>query len=162
MADIPKIPAAQVAIEGVVVVGKVGDEDVQQPIVVVVGEIDAHAALGDAVVGISGSGKQADLGKGPVPLVLEHEVGHLIVGHVEVQVPVVVVVGPHHPESVGGLHTPHSGLLGHILEDALAVVAVEDSPSQGRPKGPHCTMMPRYWQFMGGGSLWSKATVLVT
>ena len=55
MADIPEIPAAQVAVEGVVVVRKVSDEDVQQTIVVVVPEIDSHAALGDAVVGIAGS-----------------------------------------------------------------------------------------------------------
>src|SRR6185437_2385369 len=93
-------------------------------VVIVVLELRAHA--GDWLAGIAqrGSGKQPDLFEGPVALVVEEEVRHVVVGDESVRKAVLIVIGE------GDAHAAarkfrDAGPFADIFEGSVAAIAVE-------------------------------------
>ena len=98
-AVVEKGAAAQVLVEGVGLQLEVGDDDVEQAVAVVVAHVDPHAGLGPALVAERGAGEQRDVLEGAVALVVEEEVGLVVVGDVDVLPAVVVDVAEDHAEA---------------------------------------------------------------
>ena len=87
-------------VEGAVLVGEVGDEQLGKAVAVDVLGIDAHARLGHAVDVEGGSRDLGDVVEGAVAAVQEQEVRVHVVGDEDVDQAVVVDVGRHHAEPV--------------------------------------------------------------
>ncbi len=113
--------------------GQVGDIEVHVAVVVVVPEVGPDgvtepdaAGLLDPVALDPGVG--GHVGEGAVPLVPPEEVRvEPVVRHVDVQVTVVVVVGPHHPATAVGLAVQLDARpFRHVGEGPVPVVVVEE------------------------------------
>src|SRR5207302_1856989 len=125
-AEIVEGPVAVVVIEVVRVVGKICYHQVQPAVVVVIAKIHTHAGLLASVSAEGDSGGHAHFGESPIPVVVVEKTGGRIVGHVEVQLAVVIVVS----EGTARAPSPgvaNSGRRSHIAERAVAVVVVEDA-----------------------------------
>jgi hypothetical protein len=104
--------------------GRVGHQEVEQAVVV---EVEEDGGLRVADVANPGAGGQ--VGEGAVAVVVEEHVAAARAGDEEVLVAVVVVVGK------GGGHAHavpegHAGLVGHVLEGAIPLVAKERAGAQ--------------------------------
>ena len=92
-----------------------GDEEVQIAVVVVVGHRRGHAAVLLAPVRVIHAERGSDIDESPVALVAEEGVlVAVLVGDVDVQVPVPVVVEPHHADGATGV--AQARFLGHVGE----------------------------------------------
>ena len=89
-----------VLVQGVVLVGEVGDEELGKAVAVDVLGVDAHARLRLAVHVVGGARELGGVVEGAVAAVEEEEVRVHVVGDVEVDQAVVVEVGRHHAEAV--------------------------------------------------------------
>ena len=105
----------------VALVGQVRDDNVGAAVVVVIGEVDAHAREGLAVLVEADACDQADLREGSVALVVEQKALNRIVGDVDVGEAVVVVVGERDAQPLA--RRLRDGRRGrHIGERPIAVV----------------------------------------
>ena len=107
-----KLPSAHV------VVGDVGDVDVEQAVVVVIAPVDVHALLG-----VEADGRFGLIGERAVAVVDEETVGAEIAGDIEIVPAVVVGV------AVAEVERPaaelEADLLGHVGERAVVVVVID-------------------------------------
>ncbi len=85
-------PAAEVGVQGIQLLGEVGDEDVGKAVALDVPAIDAHAGLGLAVAVEADARRIRHVGEGAVAVVLVEEVPHHVVGDVDVGIAVAVEV----------------------------------------------------------------------
>ena len=115
---------AAIAVEGVVIVLKMGHQKIAKPVAVVVSIGNAHARLCYPLGTESRARGDAHFAEG-VALVAVEEVGRGVVGHVQVWIAVAVVVAKECAESVGRLGLFDVGLAGDIAEGSVAFVAVE-------------------------------------
>ena len=122
--DVAEDTAPEVAVQRVVVVGEVGDVEVEEAVVVIVAQCHAHPRLSLAVFIVSGAGQHADLPERSIPLVLKQKVCHRIVGDIQVQVAVVIEIAPDRAQAIGRRHR-HSRGTSHIREGAVTVVVIE-------------------------------------
>ena len=122
---VAKAAVVVLAKEPVALVREIGDDDVGPAVVVVVGEVHAHAGEGLAVLVEADAGKQADLAERAVPVVVIQERLHRVVRHVDVHEAVAIVVGKGDAEALA-VRIGDAGLRRDIGERAVAVVAVED------------------------------------
>ena len=122
--DVPEQELTLVPVEGAVVRREVRAVGVEPAVVVVVGQVHAHAGLLGPHSVEREPAHEALVGEAPVPLVHVQLVGGRVVGHVEVQIPVVVDVAPHHAEP----EVPpveDAGLRGDVGEGPVGPLAVE-------------------------------------
>ena len=138
---VPEKVASQVPVEGVVVRREVGDVEVEASVPVIVPEGHSHSGLGLSVLVEGHGGRQSPLFEGSVPPVPEEEVGHGIVGHVEIAVAVPVVVAPDRTHPVGG-RCIHSGRFGSRPESAVSVAQVEGVPGRRKTHRPAVDLDP--------------------
>src|SRR5262249_9350075 len=114
--DVGEIAAAIVAIEGVVIVGKVGDVKADAAAVIVVAGGDAHGSLFAAVVIEGEAGKVADVFERAVVLVAVEIFGHRIIGHCQVEPAIVVNVHKNRGETVIVVRVRDAGFDAHVGE----------------------------------------------
>ena len=81
-------------------IGKVGHQDIQAAIMVVVAKVNTHGAQLLAVCAQGHAGKKASLLKGTVVLVVIKEIRSGIVGHVKIGPAIVVVVAPYDTQAI--------------------------------------------------------------
>ena len=98
------------------------DEEVVVAVAVEVPGVHAHPGLRGAVEGEGGAAIEGHLAERTVPVVQPEEVLHLVVGHEEVDPPVPVQVGGHHPQAVAAL-AEDPGVGGDVLEGPVPAVA---------------------------------------
>ena len=135
---------ALIAIEGVVVVLKVGDQQVAIAIAIVVPIRDAHASLCAPLGTEGGSGLHADVAELAVAFVPIEKVGCRVIGHIEIWISVVVVVAKKGAQAVGRRELAGLGLAGDVAELAIALVPVEDilRPGEAEWSGEHEDSLP--------------------
>ena len=118
------MPSRLFLVERVSLVGQVGHHDIRPAIVVVVGEVDAHAGIG-LPFGVHRNARlQADLLEGSIRLLVEEKLRHRVVGDVEVDASVAVVVRNGDAESFGRLVEPE--LMRNLGEMTVAVVVIHE------------------------------------
>ena len=130
-ADVAVVGEAAVAVvfvEGIFLVGEVGDDHVGEAVVVVVLEVDAHAGEGSSVTVDGHLGGEADLFEGAVALVAVEVFEHGVVGDGDVDFAVAVEVGDGDAEAFAGF--VEADFCGDFGEVAIAVV-VEDEGRDG-------------------------------
>src|SRR5215469_16895993 len=88
-----KQAAAIVVIEGIDFARQHGGDDIGLAVVVVVLKYRAHAGKPLAVGGEGHAGLKADLGKGPVAVVVKQKLLHAVVGNENVREAVAIVIG---------------------------------------------------------------------
>ena len=100
-----ELPAVAIPVERVHVLREVRDDEVEPAVAVVVSRIDAHAGLRAALAVERDAALEADALEGAVAAVPVEKVRTGVVGHVEIDPPVVVVVGRDDTEAVapGGI-----------------------------------------------------------
>ena len=94
-------------------------------VVVVVGEVHAHPGEGLAVFVEPHAREQADLREGAVPIVVVQKALHRVIGHIDVDEAVAVVVAERHAEALAWRRRD-AGLRRDVGERAVAVVAVQE------------------------------------
>ena len=134
MGGVVEGPVSPVGVEGVDVVGEVGDEEVEIPVAVVVPRVNAHARLGAAVLAVGQPGGGADLAEPEFSLVAEQEIGLGVVGHVDVGISVGIEIGEHDSESRQAV-AGDAGPLPGLREAAPAQVAIQPVRLAGDPLG---------------------------
>ena len=141
MSGVGEGAVAPVGVEGVDVVGEVGDEEIEVAVAVVVPRVDAHARLGAAVLAVGQTRGGADFAEAESALVAEEEVRLGVVGHVDVGVAVGVEIGEHHPEARQAVPGDPGRVPGR-REPAAAEIAVEAVGLAGDPLGPAVAAQP--------------------
>src|SRR5437667_2777148 len=115
---------AAVLIERIPLIGESGDDKIRQTIVVVIGEVHAHAGERAAVSIHGNTGEETDFLKRSVTLVVIEKLDHGIVGHEDVDAAVTVIIGKGDAEALAGLR--EAALLRHFGEMAVAVIVVHE------------------------------------
>src|ERR1700730_4914399 len=88
---------AQVAVQRIGLLFKVGNKKAQVPAMVVIAKIHSHIPQFHAFTAQRDPGQQAHVGERAVVIVVIKIVGHRIVGHEQVLPSVIVIIDPHHP-----------------------------------------------------------------
>src|SRR3989442_10075704 len=101
--------AAEVAVEGRRVAGKICFDEIEIAVEIVIGGGDAHAGLWLAVGAESATGFDRDVGEGAVFLILIEGAGGGIVGDVNIRPAVVVKIGGGQAEDVSDLQFEDAG-----------------------------------------------------
>ena len=127
--DIREAAVPIVPIKRIVILRKIRHDQVQIPIVIIVAKIDAHAGLLPSVLAEGDSCLQSDLGKRLVSIVSKKEVGSGIIGDKQIQIAIIVIVTPHHPETIVFRRLGDPGLLGDIHELPISQVFVKPAGS---------------------------------
>ena len=138
---VPEEVPSQVPVQGVVVRREIGHVQVEASVPVVVADGHPHAGLGLSVLVEGHGGYQPPFLEGSVSPIAEEEVGHGIVGHVEVAVAVTIVVAPDGAHPVGGWCV-HTGRLGGLPEGAVAVAQIERVPGRRKTHRPAVDLDP--------------------
>ena len=71
---------------------QIGNDQVQLSISVIIPKVRTHARLWPTISVISSTGTESDVFEGSIPFIVVKEVGHGIIGHKDVDVPIVIVV----------------------------------------------------------------------
>src|SRR5207247_9545749 len=69
-----------------------GNNQVLLSISVILSKVRTHARLWPTISVISSTGTDSDVFEGSIPFIVVKEVGHGIIGHKDVDVPIVIVV----------------------------------------------------------------------
>ena len=148
-------PVAQVPVEAVVVEGEGGDRDVEPAVAVEVAGVGAHAGLGTTLAVQGDAGHQPDALEAVAAPVAVEEVGIGVVGHEDVGPPVAVVVGGHHPETVGLRRVGEAERLRRLLEGAVPLVLEEEVGGAREPRRAqhHLGETPPHQEAPGGRDL---------
>ena len=91
---------SQILIKRIRVACKVRDENIEEPVAVVVANGDAHAGLSASRLVQSGSGEHAHFGERSIVIVVEQQIGIAVVGDVNVRPAIVIEVAEHDTETV--------------------------------------------------------------
>src|SRR5262249_10354050 len=91
--DVREDAASAVLKQHVALIGKIGHEDIGAPVIVVVGEIDAHSGKRPSIVVEADICFQGDVSKGSVAIIPIEEALHGIVGDVDIGPAVAVEIG---------------------------------------------------------------------
>ena len=113
-----------VAIERIGLAGEIGDEQVPVAIAVAIANIDSHAGLGLAAHIVGHPGLQGYIAERAIASVLVEEVGHPVVGYVQILVAVLVPVPSHHAQPLA-LGIGNAGGHGYIDKSTVPRVVVE-------------------------------------
>jgi len=135
-----EIGAAEIVVERRGVAGKIGFDEIEIAVEIVIGGGDAHAGLGLAVGAERAAGFESDVREGAVLFVLIERAGGGIVGDVNVRPAVIVEIGSEHAEAVGAVGVEDAGFFGDIGEGAVAIVVIENifsAKQAGRAAGDH-------------------------
>ena len=117
---------ALILVERVILPDPVGDEYVQQAIVVVIADGYAHRTLGIAVP-IDGQPRfKARVLECTVTVVNVKEIRTHVVDLIDILKPVIVEVAEDHPKAPAGVLADQARSFGHIRKSSVAVVMVED------------------------------------
>src|ERR1700745_150436 len=92
--QVGELSGVVVVIESVGVIGKVGLDDVGPAVVIVVGGIHAHAGLFAAIRTIGDPGSHANFAEAALAIIVVKQAGGRIVGHVQVETAIPVVIQP--------------------------------------------------------------------
>src|SRR5262245_51672955 len=131
-AEKKQIVLAEVLVKGVIFILVVRDEERGQPGAVVITDVHSHAAVGNAVFIASNALEHADFFELEVAAIDVQEIVHRVVGDVDVGPAVAVEIGDDDAQPLArvfaslGAHLPQVGLLAHVGESAVAVIAVDD------------------------------------
>src|SRR6266566_3479385 len=121
-AGVRKAAVAGVLIERIPLIGESGDDKIRQTIVVVIGEVHAHAGKGAAVSIHGSTGEESDFLKRSVTFVVIEKLDHGVVGDENVDVAVAIVIRKGDAEPLAGLR--EAALLRHFGEMTVAVIVV--------------------------------------
>ncbi len=114
--------AAIVDVESIGLPRVVGQKDVLVTIVVHIGDIDTHGSLSLAFRIDRTTGQQGVVPEGAVPIVHEQQIGHAVVGDVEIGPAIEVEVGRSDTQASPRLDSD-AGLDRDILEGSIAAIA---------------------------------------
>ena len=103
------------------------DAEILQAIEVDVSGIDAHPRLGDPPARIGDVGDKANLGEIEISIVSKQEIGNLVAGHVDIRIPIIIVVKRHHAEGLTGIELSQGYARGEadIFEGPISLVTPE-------------------------------------
>ena len=127
-----KARIAEVGVERISVARKVGLDDIERSVPVVVSDGDAHTCLRLSLSGKRGAALDGNIAERPVHLVQVERRRRRIVSDVNIRPAVVVQVRRRNAETVGAHGGPHAGFLAHIGEGSVTVVVVQDVASAGQ------------------------------
>ena len=122
-ANIAEEAVALVAVEGVVVLGEIGDENIGAQVIVDVAQCHAHPGLGAPVAAVGRARGQRDIGKATT-VVAPQAVGVPVVGDVEVGVAIRIEIEPGCAHAVEA-RAAEARFMAHFREGAVALVAIE-------------------------------------
>src|SRR3989442_3004483 len=91
-ACVRKAAVAGVLIKRIALIGESGDDKIRQTIVVVIGEVHAHARKGAAVSVHGNTGEESDFLKRSVTFVVIKKLDHGVVGDEDVEAAVAIVI----------------------------------------------------------------------
>ena len=141
--DVLEHESALVVIESVVLHGKMREVDVQEPVVVIVGRVNAHVGLLLPIGADGQSARKSRLLKSPVALVHEQKIRGGIVRHHDVEVMVIVEVCPDDAEPEQAILVEGPALLADLAEGTVAFVSVEGiSRTRNSPGPAHDSVSP--------------------
>src|SRR2546425_633609 len=123
-AGVRKAAVAGVLINRVALIGKIRDDKIGQTVVVVIGEVHAHAGERAAVAIDSDTGEEANFFERAVALVVIQKLDHGIVGNENVDVAVAVVIGESDAKPLAGLR--EAALLRQFGEMTVAVIVIHE------------------------------------
>src|SRR6185369_2550550 len=121
-----ELVATEITIERMRVAGKIGFNDIQVSVTVIISRGNAHSSLRFAVCAQSATRLNADLFEGSVLQVLVEQTRLRIVRHVNVWPTIVVEVSHQHSKPKRSRHVRDARLLGNISERSIAVVVIQD------------------------------------
>src|SRR5579862_84287 len=122
--EVGELPVVIVLIEVVVVVRKIGLEDIGPAVAIVVVGVDAHPGLLVSVGTISQSRLGPNFGEAAFAIVVIKQARRRIVGHVEIEAAILVVIKPEYAETVVAIGID-SEFLGDVGKSTVAVVVIE-------------------------------------
>src|SRR5437660_11515664 len=109
-----------VVVEVVAVVGEIRFNDVGPAVVVVVGGVNAHASLLFAIGAVACASLRTNFRESALAIVVVEHAGRRIIGDVEIEAPVAVVVEPDDAQSVIAVRI-NVQLFSDVTEGAVAV-----------------------------------------
>src|SRR5260370_31705532 len=118
--------AREIVVKRGCVAGKIGFDEIEVGVEIVVGGGDAHAGLRFAVGAESAARIHGNVNEGAVFLILIERAGGGIVGDVNVRPAVVVEIGGEHAEAVGAVGFEDAGFFADVGEGAVAVVVIQN------------------------------------
>ena len=121
---VEKKSTALIFVQGIVLAFKVGDKNIEVPIVVVIADRRAHAPLFGAVAAIGHARAEALIDKGSVALILVQIVGSRVVGDENIGPAIAVEIAEDHPVPIV-LCASNTGFLAAVSQGAVTIVAVE-------------------------------------
>src|SRR5439155_26376207 len=98
-------------------------EQVQATVEIATTHADTHAGRLHAVFAERGAALQALLAKRAVVIVAEQETGLGIASYVNVGPAIIVEIGRHCSQRIAAPRRRHAGLLAHVRERAIAIIA---------------------------------------
>ena len=134
--DVAEGPVLVVVVEVRGVVGKIGLEDVETAVAVVIGHAQAHAGLLLPVLVVGAAGEHRNVGERPVVFVLEEDARLRIHRHVDIRPAVVVEIVGHGGDGVTRAGLRDARPLGDVLESPVAVVVIENVRAAGQAARP--------------------------
>ena len=135
--EIGEPTVAEVRVERAV--GLVGNEQVGQAVAVVISKVDRHARSGLAGVVERRAGLDRHFREPAAAVVSEQVVRHLVVGHIDILIPVVVVIGrrnTHRPP----LFSNNTRGFRDVFKPAVTLIAIEHVGLPVKIEGPRKTV----------------------
>ena len=108
------------------VVGEIGLENIEPAVAVVVSDAHAHSGLLVAILAVSASGHDRDVGESSVMIVAKKNAGLGVDGNINVRPAVVVEIRAYRSDGVSRTGFKNAGFLRDVGERAIAVVAIQD------------------------------------
>src|SRR6185436_16835700 len=105
---------------------EIGDYDVDQPIAVIIARIHPHAGLCPPVGIDTGATGDPYLFESAISQIMKKKVWVRVVGNIDIDSSVVVVVGCQDPETIRLVDAREAQSSGGIAECSIAGVAIED------------------------------------
>src|SRR5205823_6152663 len=124
---------AEIAVERWSVASKIGFDEVEIAVEIIIGSGDAHAGLRLAVGAQRAAGFQCNVNERPVFLVLVWRTGCGIVGDVNVRPSVVVEIGGEHAKAIGAIGFEDAGCFTDVGKCAVTVVVIQNIFSAVEP-----------------------------
>src|SRR6185436_14632691 len=118
--DIDEIIVTLVPVESVVLVCKVGYEQVQFSVVIVVGDGDAHTPLLASVLVDRRAGLECDILERSVSVVLIKEIRRRIIRDKQIHKAILIKVAGNHAQAVEPVRVRNTGLFRYIRKGAVA------------------------------------------
>src|ERR1022692_15184 len=127
-----KIAGAIVLVQHFCVFGKVGFENIQMAVQIVVSDTDSHPRLFRSVIAQGHATLNPLLFEGSVVLIDEQEAGSRVAGDIDVGPTVLVEVRRHDGHSIAGPKLPNARLNADIGKGSISIVSVKGVPAEGK------------------------------